>query len=67
MIDNYTILANGECATSYNQVNGYTPATADYAVCELCDGVTPHEVCETHDELVCAFCHLADIEYGFHS
>ena len=66
MITNDTVLTNGDCATSYNEVNAYTPENADFAFCDLCDGYTPHEVCETHDEFVCAFCHLANIEYGFH-
>ena len=66
MINNDTLLVNGDCATSYAQVNALNPSNADFGICDLCDGVTPQEVCETHDEVVCAFCHLANIEYGFH-
>ena len=66
MIKNDTILANGDCVTSHNKVNGLNPSNADFWLCELCDGVTPFEVCETHDEVVCSFCHLADILHGFH-
>ena len=66
MINNDTLLVNGDCATSYAQVNALNPSNADFGICDLCDGVTPQEVCETFDEVVCAFCHLANIEYGFH-
>ena len=66
MITNETVLTNGDCATSYAQVNALNPSNSDFGICDLCDGITPFEVCTTHDEKVCAFCHLANIEYGFH-
>lgn len=60
------VFTDGNCITSFTKVNALNPSNADFWLCEMCDNMTPFEVCETHDEKVCAFCHLADIENGFH-
>lgn len=45
--------------TCYLDVTGATAATygEDWRYCELCDGYTPHGLCDIADESVCGWCH----------
>lgn len=66
MQSNYIAHTDEACSLTYADVIAANPGNSDMALCELCDGLTPLDYCETHDESVCIYCHIGSIEYGLH-
>ena len=52
MLDNSKVFTDGDCALSYADVIAANPGNSDMALCELCDGLTPLDYCETWQEAI---------------